>query len=76
MASWLFRDRPEQPKQITDESSYNESYNREDSQDSYETETSEEAGEEEEEELPPDWVALEDVDSGDIYYANEVGLWI
>lgn len=28
--------------------------------------------EEEEEELPPDWVALEDLDSGDVYYANEV----
>ena len=27
---------------------------------------------EEEEELPPDWVALEDLDSGDVYYANEV----
>jgi hypothetical protein len=25
------------------------------------------------EELPPDWVALEDPDSGDVYYANEVG---
>ena len=30
------------------------------------------AYEEEEEELPPDWVALEDLDSGDVYYANEV----
>lgn len=23
--------------------------------------------------LPPDWIALEDPDSGDIYYSNEVG---
>ena len=27
-------------------------------------------------ELPPDWVALEDPDSGDIYYSNEVRIFI
>ena len=59
-------DRPEpEPKQITDnEYNSNDNYDRQESQDSQE--------EEEEGELPPDWVALEDLDSGDVYYANEV----
>ena len=62
-------DRPEsEPKQITNEEhSYNDSYNRQDSQDSQDDIMGEG-------ELPPDWVALEDVDSGDVYYANEVRL--
>ena len=49
--------------------SYQSNYEENDDQSSYEEQ---EDDEEEEEELPPDWVALEDPDSGDVYYANEV----
>jgi hypothetical protein len=60
-------DKPSEPKQITDEgSTTNDSYNRRESQ--------EESMPEDEESLPPNWVALEDVDSGDVYYANEVSV--
>eukprot|EP00804_Cyclotella_cryptica_P001489 CCRYP_003714-RD/>CCRYP_003714-RD protein AED:0.34 eAED:0.34 QI:140/0.66/0.85/1/0.66/0.42/7/1908/789 len=47
-----------------------------DSENSFNTEYSEEERQQqqtnEKHPLPPDWVALEDPDSGDIYYANEV----
>ena len=57
-------DRPElEPTQISDENSYNESEKPNNSQDFQDTI---------EDELPPNWVALEDPDSGDLYYVNEV----
>lgn len=47
-----------------------------DSENSFNSEYSEELRQpqqsNEKQPLPPDWVALEDPDSGDIYYANEV----
>lgn len=77
-------DKPEMPKQLqiepsndydrsdSQDDSYQSNYEENDDQSSSNEEQEEDDDEEEEGELPPDWVALEDPDSGDVYYANEV----